>query len=217
MKKMNNFLEWFQETTEKAGHLLIPATAAKLLGTTRQYLNRLEEAGRIKKHYYEKQPYIGMNDINKEILRRQNKQKHITSYKRFEMFNNEMIANVDHYPPNLLNEWIKEWELYFEDKEIKAFLDTKYCEWAEKNAEMAKEWEATPDRGEWGIAPAITEDGTKRAIILKMTIDKDVVNRPGHQPKSLPKDTPRMKIIGVNSKFVKPKKNKSTLQKSPSA
>lgn len=70
-----SFQEWYNKTSEQEGALVTPATASKLLETTPQYLQRLEKQGRIKKHYFDNQPYIGMNDINKEIIKRQSRKK----------------------------------------------------------------------------------------------------------------------------------------------
>lgn len=70
-----DFWKWYTETAkEQGGSLLAPATAARMIGTTRQYLERLVESGKIKKHYYQDMPFIGMKDINEEIIRRMAKQ-----------------------------------------------------------------------------------------------------------------------------------------------
>jgi ApbE superfamily uncharacterized protein (UPF0280 family) len=70
-----DFWKWYNETAkEQGGSLIPPATAARMIGTTRQYLERLVESGKIKKHYYQDMPFIGMKDINEEIIRRMAKQ-----------------------------------------------------------------------------------------------------------------------------------------------
>ena len=70
-----NFWKWYNETAkEQGGSLVAPATAAKMIGTTRQYLERLIESGKIKKHYFVDMPFIGMKDINEEIIRRMSKE-----------------------------------------------------------------------------------------------------------------------------------------------
>lgn len=64
------FYEWFNKTEETAGSLVTPASAAKMIGITRQYLERLTKAGEIKKYYYDELPFIGMKDIEKIIAKR---------------------------------------------------------------------------------------------------------------------------------------------------
>ncbi len=65
-----SFWEWYNETEKVTGSLMTPASAAKMLGTTRQYIEKLVNAGRLTKYYYEDLPFIGMNEITKEIARR---------------------------------------------------------------------------------------------------------------------------------------------------
>jgi hypothetical protein len=73
MTEQKNFWEWYVEISEKEGNLVTPATAAKMLGTSRQYIEKLANAKRLKKHCFDNLPFIGMKDINKEIIRRQQK------------------------------------------------------------------------------------------------------------------------------------------------
>lgn len=73
MSNEKNFWEWYQSTAEKEGALVTPSTAAKMLGVKRQYIEKLVFMEYLKKHYYEDLPFIGLNDINKEIIRRQRK------------------------------------------------------------------------------------------------------------------------------------------------
>lgn len=86
-----DFQLWYQETSEKAGVLVDTATAARLLQTTQQYLHRLVSEGKIKKYYYENKPFIGMNDINKEIIKRQKKKEQL---KKREEKNLEKIKHI---------------------------------------------------------------------------------------------------------------------------
>ncbi len=68
-----NFIDWYKKTEEETGSLVTPASAAKMIGISRQYLEKIILAGRIKKYYYKDIPFIGMNDINKEYERRKEK------------------------------------------------------------------------------------------------------------------------------------------------
>lgn len=65
-----SFYQWFTETEKTAGSLVIPSHAAKMLGVSRQYMEKIVISGRIKKHYFEDVSFVGMHDINKEMARR---------------------------------------------------------------------------------------------------------------------------------------------------
>lgn len=73
MTEKEDFLSWYKKTAEKEGHLITPIMAAQLLEVHKQYIDKLNNLGRVKKHYYGSQPYIGMNDINNELYRREGK------------------------------------------------------------------------------------------------------------------------------------------------
>ncbi|MBN2640327.1 MAG: hypothetical protein JXR78_01600 [Victivallales bacterium] len=68
-----NFREWYRKKVKENGNLVTPATAARLLEISTQHLNRIIELGRIKRYYFNNIPYIGMNDINREIVYRYEK------------------------------------------------------------------------------------------------------------------------------------------------
>lgn len=77
MNEAQIFLEWFTEKEKTVGSLVTPATAAKMIGITPQYLDKIVNAGRLTKHYSPEDniPFIGMNEIKKEIARREEKRK----------------------------------------------------------------------------------------------------------------------------------------------
>lgn len=100
MMEKEDFKNWFERISAKEGTLVVPATAAKLLKTTQPYIHRLEEQGKIKKHYYDNQPYIGMNDINKELIKRQEKQQ-----RKKEKEENEIQNLKDKLSKSGLNKW----------------------------------------------------------------------------------------------------------------
>lgn len=67
------FWQWFNEKSKEHGTLVTPATAAKMIGVRRQYIEKIVAAGRLTKHYYGELVFIGMNEINAEISRRAKK------------------------------------------------------------------------------------------------------------------------------------------------
>ena len=69
MEKMS-FHEWYIETAQKAGCLVTPANATKMIGCSRQYIEKITKQGRLTKYYYEELPFIGMNEINQLIAKR---------------------------------------------------------------------------------------------------------------------------------------------------
>lgn len=75
MNKEKDFWTWYTETSKTAGSLVTPSSAGKMLGTSRQYIEKLVAAGRIKKYYFDDLPFIGLNDINIEIIRRKQSKK----------------------------------------------------------------------------------------------------------------------------------------------
>jgi len=68
-----SFWEWYNEKEKTTGSLVTPASATKMIGVSRQYVEKLINAGKLKKHYFEDMPFIGMNDINKVIATRNKK------------------------------------------------------------------------------------------------------------------------------------------------
>ena len=65
------------EKEKMVGSLVTPATAAKMIGITPQYLDKIVNAGRLTKHYSPEDniPFIGMNEIKQEIARREERRK----------------------------------------------------------------------------------------------------------------------------------------------
>ena len=91
MNEAQIFLEWFTEKEKAVGSLVTPATAAKMIGITPQYLDKIVNAGRLTKHYSpgDNIPFIGMNEIKQEITRREEKQKLKESKSKAELLEEE--------------------------------------------------------------------------------------------------------------------------------
>ena len=78
MKNKKNFWEWYVETSKTAGSLVTPSSAARMIGTSRAYMDKLASTGKIQKYYFHCEdgttlPFIGMNDINEIIAKRKRK------------------------------------------------------------------------------------------------------------------------------------------------
>ena len=78
MKNKKNFWEWYVETSKTAGSLVTPSSAARMIGTSRAYMDKLASTGKIQKYYFHCEdgitlPFIGMNDINEIIAKRRKK------------------------------------------------------------------------------------------------------------------------------------------------
>ena len=121
-----SFWEWYNETEKEAGSLITAASAAKMLGKTRQYIEKLVNNGRLKKYYYENMPYIGMNEINKEIIKKQDKIKKINKKdnllflaKKEEYENRIKEARKNYNKDNSNEDWveIKKQEEYLKNLE----------------------------------------------------------------------------------------------------
>lgn len=104
------FWQWFNEKTKEHGTLVTPATAAKMIGVKRQYIERIVAAGRLTKHYYGELVFIGMNEINAEISRRakkieeRNKDPKIAEEKAKQEKIIEEIKRIRRNPPQDPNE-----------------------------------------------------------------------------------------------------------------
>lgn len=78
MKNEKTFWEWYVETSKTAGSLVTPSSAARMVGTSRAYMDKLASTGKIQKYYFHCEdgtalPFIGMNDINEIIAKRKRK------------------------------------------------------------------------------------------------------------------------------------------------
>ena len=78
MKNKKNFWEWYVETSKTAGSLVTPSSAARMIGTSRAYIDKLAATLKIQKYYFHCEdgtalPFIGMNDINEVIAKRKRK------------------------------------------------------------------------------------------------------------------------------------------------
>ena len=92
MNEAQIFLEWFTEKEKTVGSLVTPATAAKMIGITPQYLDKIVNAGRLTKHYSPEDniPFIGMNEIRQEIARREEKRKLKEGKSKTELLEDEL-------------------------------------------------------------------------------------------------------------------------------
>lgn len=78
MKPKKDFWQWYIETAKTAGALVTPSSASRMIGTSRAYIDKLVNTGKIKKYYFicddgTELPFIGMNDINEIIAKRKKK------------------------------------------------------------------------------------------------------------------------------------------------
>lgn len=66
-----SFWKWYTETAEKAGALISYTIAGLMLGTTRQYIQNLVYREKLPTYEYDGMKFIGMNDLQKVIIKRQ--------------------------------------------------------------------------------------------------------------------------------------------------
>ena len=91
METQNDFLEWYITKEKEIGSLVTPATAAKMIGVTQQYLDKIVIAGRLTKYYSpDNVPFLGMNEIKQEIARREEKRKQKEGKSKTELLEDEI-------------------------------------------------------------------------------------------------------------------------------
>ncbi len=66
-----SFWKWYTETAEKSGALVSYTIAGIMLGTTRQYIQNLVYREKIPMYEYQGMKFIGLNDLQKIIIKRQ--------------------------------------------------------------------------------------------------------------------------------------------------
>jgi hypothetical protein len=127
VKMKTDFFKWYTEKEKEYNGLITPANAAKMIGISAQHLNRIIEMGRIKKHYFEKTPFIGISEVYEEIQRREAKE-----YSK--EIHLEIIAPI--YPNPEIKEWLRELGEKFKnvmggpkEEERQKFLDSKLQDW----------------------------------------------------------------------------------------
>lgn len=72
-----DFWEWYNEKNKQEGGLVSKTNAARMIGTTKQYVDRLVKNKKLKSHTYDGLEFIGFNEISKEIIRRERRQERI--------------------------------------------------------------------------------------------------------------------------------------------
>ena len=65
------FWTWYNETSKTSGALVTPSMAGKMMGTTRQYIQNLMYQEKLTKYEFDGMIFIGMNELNEAIVKRQ--------------------------------------------------------------------------------------------------------------------------------------------------
>ena len=65
------FWTWYNETSKTSGALVTPSMAGKMMGTTRQYIQNLIYQEKLTKYEFDGMIFIGMNELNEAIVKRQ--------------------------------------------------------------------------------------------------------------------------------------------------
>ena len=68
-----SFLQWYDEIAKEKGPLISASMAARMLETSRQYIDKLVDTAKINRYEYMGMKFISLNEIKNEIIRRQNK------------------------------------------------------------------------------------------------------------------------------------------------
>ncbi len=69
----SSFLQWYDEIAKEKGPLISASMAARMLETSRQYIDKLVDTAKINRYEYNGMKFISLNEIKNEIIKRQNK------------------------------------------------------------------------------------------------------------------------------------------------
>ena len=69
----SSFLQWNDEIAKEKGPLISASMAARMLETSRQYIDKLVDTAKINRYEYNGMKFISLNEIKNEIIKRQNK------------------------------------------------------------------------------------------------------------------------------------------------
>lgn len=69
----SSFIQWYDEIAKEKGPLISASMAARMLETSRQYIDKLVDTEKINRYEYNGMKFISLNEIKNEIIKRQNK------------------------------------------------------------------------------------------------------------------------------------------------
>jgi hypothetical protein len=132
---IEQYKKWFHEKSEENEGLILQVTAARLLGTPRQNINRMIKIGKLKTYQFAEgyEIYVGLKEVE-DILKK----------KIDFMSKNDSLAfscDVTIMPLEKVKEWLDEWNKVLPEETLEEFITKKYKKWKIQNPTTAKEKE----------------------------------------------------------------------------
>lgn len=164
---IEKYLEWYKEKSKETNGLILQATAAKMLNTTRQNIKRMVKTGKLKTYSCGNFPtYIGINEIEKIIEeRKKNAKKTMVPFGENKTLKMIKFIPTHGMPFKELDEWLEEWYImYNHEPDIEDFLIKKYKAWKKKKhtpeKERIKEYDELGEEIESNTVILEDKDGT---------------------------------------------------------
>lgn len=138
-KLLSDYKKWYNDLKEKTGGLILQATAARLLNTPKQNINRMIKIGKIKKYQFnsEFESYIGINEVEailKKKIERAKKAEDIALENKniiMTIKNTVDIEDIDNIEK--ATEWAEEWIVTRPELPFIQFIEKKKDEYIKKN------------------------------------------------------------------------------------
>ena len=163
--KFQKYKEWYSKLNEETGGLILQATAARLLNTPRQNINRMIKIGKIKTYQFEKdhEIYIGINEIEKIIQERLKRAKQTNNaiLKHKGTMNIKATVDVTEIMGTLPEEWAEEWIVTQPEISFTEFIEKKKKNWIRKNPDIKIKTNTNENGLEERIGIALIEDDNR--------------------------------------------------------
>ena len=150
-REFQKYKEWYEENYKKTGGLILQASAARLLNTPRQNINRMVKIGKLKTYQYNKnhEILIGINEIEQIIQKRIKRAKEIELLHRsgtIGMINAKSMVDIEDITGNSPIEWAEEWIITQPGIPFDEFINQKKKAWLKKNPKKHYQTEEEPIR-----------------------------------------------------------------------
>lgn len=150
-KYIQEYKKWFEKNNKKTGGLILQATAARLLNTPKQNINRMVKTGKLAIYQFdlESEKYIGMDQVE-EIIQSKIKRAKTTQEHLFFGDNKQMeikeSADVTQIKDNSPDEWAEEWIINNPDTSFSSFIDKKIKEWKNKHKNITPKFDIRKEK-----------------------------------------------------------------------
>ncbi|WP_295810935.1 hypothetical protein [uncultured Victivallis sp.] len=163
-KQFYQYREWYNRMNKETGGLILQATAARLLNTPRQNINRMIKIGKLKTYQFSKEHeiYLGINEIEKIMQERikRAKETNNTKFTHKGVMNIKQMVDVTDIPNNLPLEWAEEWIINQPEESFSDFINKKKKIWSNRN----------PNKK---IPPPVEENGLEIRTAIALTENEE--------------------------------------------